>query len=428
MASSSYLPDCWNDDVRMNALFADIRNKNVNPNDWKSKTTFWSGLINDWCYSRKSSSFSIPDLREAFRRGGRTPKCLAAVVQHMKTQDEVMKMSDFLSTVTEPGWIGWTVNTFFKKPLSYTWSMFVSPGQLTDDDELINFECLKNNANEMRTAHSYALKTGKADAVTNIKVLHALYRDLFATEKDLELAVMWLNSQKKLAFLEQSGQKIVKFSTDPNLMEKPRLTQQDVAVVQLHQSKETLKNQIETLENELEKLNETAKQYIRVGNRASAKATLSKKKTIKNSISNKTNALDNIEVMLDRLVESQTNKLIVDAFKVGTTAFKKTGLTLDELDETMDDIHEVIEAQQDIQQALASPFRPYADDTAELEAELNNLLKQEDSDEADYGEPRVPATRLPAKPKIPAFASTQLPSVPSEAFSDSDNEAVQVHA
>ena len=38
----------WGDDARMNALFAPLRNKNVNPESWHSKIQFWLNLVEKW--------------------------------------------------------------------------------------------------------------------------------------------------------------------------------------------------------------------------------------------------------------------------------------------------------------------------------------------------------------------------------------------
>ena len=50
----------WEDDQRMNALFAPVRNKQVNPESWNSKINFWLNLIEKWC---DANEVAMVDLR-----------------------------------------------------------------------------------------------------------------------------------------------------------------------------------------------------------------------------------------------------------------------------------------------------------------------------------------------------------------------------
>ena len=77
------MPDCWKQDDRMNALFADFRNQSVNPQDWGSKYKFWHEIIFKLLHYNKCCIFSISDLNIAFRRNCRIPTCLSTVIQEM---------------------------------------------------------------------------------------------------------------------------------------------------------------------------------------------------------------------------------------------------------------------------------------------------------------------------------------------------------
>lgn len=77
------MPECWEKDDRMNSLFAEFRNRDVNPQDWDSKYRFWRGMISDWCKYKSRCSFSLSDLNKAFKRNGRTPACLSVVLREL---------------------------------------------------------------------------------------------------------------------------------------------------------------------------------------------------------------------------------------------------------------------------------------------------------------------------------------------------------
>lgn len=75
------LPECWLDDVRMNALFAPFRPKSSNPESWDMKMKFWSDMLKLWCRHKKDPIVSAAEARIAFQRKGRTPACLEIVIE-----------------------------------------------------------------------------------------------------------------------------------------------------------------------------------------------------------------------------------------------------------------------------------------------------------------------------------------------------------
>lgn len=77
------LPHCWNDDVRMNALFAPFRLKTANPESWEMKMKFWSDMIRQWCRVKGDPVVSASDAKVAFHRKGRTPACIDIIVEEM---------------------------------------------------------------------------------------------------------------------------------------------------------------------------------------------------------------------------------------------------------------------------------------------------------------------------------------------------------
>nr|CAD7402829.1 unnamed protein product [Timema cristinae] len=76
------LPDCWNDELTMSALFSPIRKATVNPLDKPYKMRFWKPLIEKWCIQNKCN-FTLSDLRKAFERNGKTPACLEEIIHVM---------------------------------------------------------------------------------------------------------------------------------------------------------------------------------------------------------------------------------------------------------------------------------------------------------------------------------------------------------
>lgn len=76
-------PKDWDNEVRMNSLFAPFRKKELNPIDYESKMTFWKNLINSCLYDNGSCVFTIEELERAFIRNDRKPVCIKEVIDNM---------------------------------------------------------------------------------------------------------------------------------------------------------------------------------------------------------------------------------------------------------------------------------------------------------------------------------------------------------
>lgn len=81
--STENLPECWNDDQRMNALFSPLRSRSTNPQDWHSKYSFWTNLIFDSLDRNMQCNFSLTELKQVFKRNGCSPHCLKSVVEEL---------------------------------------------------------------------------------------------------------------------------------------------------------------------------------------------------------------------------------------------------------------------------------------------------------------------------------------------------------
>jgi charged multivesicular body protein 7 len=84
-----------------------------------SKLKFWRDLICKYCLEEKqSSSVSIAELKEVFKRNGTRPYCLETVFEEMTNASEVQTKAEFLlpaaSTLT-----GWALDSLVKRPLRW---------------------------------------------------------------------------------------------------------------------------------------------------------------------------------------------------------------------------------------------------------------------------------------------------------------------
>jgi charged multivesicular body protein 7 len=77
------MPECWNDDMRMDYLFSQFRPHTVNPLGWEAKMKFWTTVLEMWCVENKKPIFTLSSLKKAFQRKGKLPVCLPTVIETM---------------------------------------------------------------------------------------------------------------------------------------------------------------------------------------------------------------------------------------------------------------------------------------------------------------------------------------------------------
>ncbi len=74
----------WQDDQTMAVLFSPFReNRDVNPNSWDRKMSFWTERIQQVCQMKTKAVFYQKELPKFFERKGKVPVGLGVVVKEM---------------------------------------------------------------------------------------------------------------------------------------------------------------------------------------------------------------------------------------------------------------------------------------------------------------------------------------------------------
>lgn len=113
-----FYPVCWQDDERMQNLFAPFRDKSVNPVNYETKMKFWKNLIQEYCMVQGSATITLNELRSAFQRNGKKPYCLETVLEELLAEGAAKLKTQFM----EPpllSWSGWAVHKLVKAPLRW---------------------------------------------------------------------------------------------------------------------------------------------------------------------------------------------------------------------------------------------------------------------------------------------------------------------
>lgn len=75
--------DSVKSDARLNVLYSPFRKKEVNPQDWESKMSYWKDCIDKWCFKCGKCIFTLNKLQSVFVRNGRPAMCLSTVLDNM---------------------------------------------------------------------------------------------------------------------------------------------------------------------------------------------------------------------------------------------------------------------------------------------------------------------------------------------------------
>lgn len=142
--SKSKLPDdfypmCWQDDERMENLFAPFRLKSVNPVNYESKMKFWKNLIKEYCQFRGNPVISLSELRIAFQRRGKRPFCLDVVLAELVAESAVRTKQHYMEAPLL-SWSGWAVHKLVKAPLRWSFDVVKERVIPTSNVEAENIE------------------------------------------------------------------------------------------------------------------------------------------------------------------------------------------------------------------------------------------------------------------------------------------------
>ncbi|XP_018329836.1 charged multivesicular body protein 7 isoform X1 [Agrilus planipennis] len=378
---SEKLPPCWNDETRMNVLFAPFRSRNANPQDWDSKLAFWRNMIELYCKESKCYKFTLPDLLKVFNRNGRSPGCLEVVINEMFKLNEIKSVSEYLEETPSKSWTGWATQVLVKKPIKWTFHTVKNSFVERDKNQEYVHVCSVDIASKI------VLKSLPENCKGKVIDMHHLLEVL---EWPIEKANGLQLVLHKLVCEEKADIKEVGFSEEPekaltlklikiNTKTVKPISDVDVSIHILEENEKILTKNIEKQEAEVNRIREQAKNCLKTGHRQMAKSLLIKKKELEKQLTKKCNALQNVHVLLSKVKDVEDDAEILSSYKLALTSlqntFKKTGLTEDGVADTMLSLGDVLDTHEDIQASLSQPIKE--ENYSELEEELAELLSMD---------------------------------------------------
>lgn len=400
------LPQCWEDDVRMNALFAPFRIKTANPESWNMKMKFWSDMLRQWCRCRKNPVVSAADAKAAFVRKGRTPACLEIVVEEMFRNGDLSPITKYQQILHNgpEGWVKWGARLAFKPAaLAFTAVASLLPArQAIDSDGLptASIDCTQR----------FVLESAVKEQATELLNGYPSDAECIGTIEDLMKASGFQHGRDTfellLGYLVAQGSAVKKGDVvklaQPDKKVVP-VTETDEALVKLKSAEARLEGEVARLSRDVAAATQDARAALQLGNKIAAKNHLRRKHKSETRLQRCTSALENVQHLLIQMREVDHNAAIVDTYRTSSEVMKRgmkdSGLTEDAVHDTMDDLKEVMDSYNEVEKALSATIDDF--DMAELEEELKELMLK----------PAAPGGGTPAKEE--KKEGIKLPSPPN---------------
>ncbi|XP_074525406.1 charged multivesicular body protein 7 isoform X1 [Halichoeres trimaculatus] len=383
----------WDDDERMNFMFSDFKeNREVNTTDWDSKMGFWTALIIKCCRDRGSVCVSLQELNKIFRRKEKSPLGLRTVIQSMAGCGKIQRESEFAANV-DCGWLSWGVGLLLVKPLKWTFSAFLGGSRVPLDESYVIIELVKEKAAELLRA--YRSSEFASSPIVSFQELCTLSSKVCADESTLCMALLQLQRDKQVTVSLHEGEKIVKFCQTSQDRVSP-VSDVDIGIYQLQRSEKLLGERVEKMGLEADKCKEEARLLLREGKKSQALRCLRGRKRVEKRADKLFAQLESIRGILDRIAQSQTDKMVMQAYQTGVAALRLSlkDVTVERAENLVDQIQELCDTQDEVNQTISN-VSGADEDMDELEDELKSLLDESKTDSiCDF--PEVPTKKLPS--------------------------------
>ncbi|XP_068460487.1 charged multivesicular body protein 7 isoform X2 [Clinocottus analis] len=400
----------WDDDERMNFMFSDFNeNRDVNTTDWDSKMDFWTALVVKDCRDRGAVCVSLQELNKTFRRKERSPLGLATVLQSMARCGKIQRESEFAANV-DCGWLSWGVGMLLVKPLKWTFSTLLGSNRVPLEEPFVVIELVKEKAAALLKVYSSSEFASRS--ILSFPELCTLSSDVCADESTLCMALLQLQRDKQVTVALHEGEKIVKFCQAGKDNVSP-VSDVDMGIYQLQRSEKLLGERVEKLGLEADKCKEEARTLLREGKKSQALRCLRGRKRVEKRIDGLFAKLESIRGILDRIAQSQTDKMVMHAYQAGVSALKLSlkDVTVERAESLVDQIQELCDTQDEVNKTLSSGVTSADEDIDELEEELKSLLDESKPDSiSSYPEVPTNGLQIPGEPSLPDFPQKKMTS------------------
>lgn len=390
------MPPDWADDQRMNFLFQPFKLREANPLSYDAKLSFWKELICRFLqFEAETNSenprltVTIDDLQRMFKRNGKTPQCLAIVIESLLRNGALVLANDMHRRLHEQvsrkkaGWASWSYQVMVGLPLRMAadkvQSMIVKKPQGSDIVYAIA-DNVKHWALQLisRVWTQSSSSDGSTDSTSGLVLSKEEVFQLFkrVDSHDVELLLLWLEAENLVVSIKSDDAQIYKFAhSKSSKAEHP--TEVELGIWRLKKSRFYIAGLLENFQREINTLNSSIRQHVREKNKQHALMLLKKRKNLEKKYDVNSKHLLQLDDVLDEIYHSETSHMVLQAYQSGTKALKSlhTPMTVRQAHGTMDELHDAVEISKEVTDVISSSgLTDVLTDDEDLERELNELL------------------------------------------------------
>ncbi|XP_038868730.1 charged multivesicular body protein 7 isoform X3 [Salvelinus namaycush] len=363
MSTEVALPPEWEDDERMDFLFSDFKESR------DVSTTDWDSKMDFWTSLIlkicRSRGTVYVNLQELNKIFQRKGimPLGLATVIQCMARCGKIQRESEFAANVDCGWVSWGVGLLLVKPLKWTFSTLLGSSGVTLKELFVVIELVKEKAAELLGV--YRSSPVANHSLLSFQELRTLSSHVCVDESTLCMALLQLQREKQVTVSLHGGEKALR--------------------------------------------------------------CLRSRKRVEKKADHLYAQLENVKEILDKIANSQTDKLVIQAYQAGVSALRLSlkDVTVEGAESLVDQIQELCDTPDEVNQILAGGALNSTDaDTDGLEDELRFLLENSSLDEPSTL-PEVPSHPLTPVRESGSFCDdllSALPSVPQSHFNITDDE------
>lgn len=360
------------------------------------------------------------DISQWFRRKGRLPKCLGEVLSQLVKSKVLQEKEDFVFWLKDKiskqnaNWTAWGYQVLVSSPVRKLTRAVISKVQReeTSQPSYIMLELIQSLANStLEKLRGKTVTPGIGHNSLLFSQIELCGKLAHLLRCDFEILLMYMESERMLHRIEHKNDTLYKFKDIASLKsDLEPITDAEKGAWELSRMKHHLEDYSATLQSQVAGVTASIKEQLLQKNRLQAKRYLRKRKLLDKKLQNVELHLNRLESILDEIYSANTNQMVLQAYQQGTAALKQMNslMPADVVEKTMDDLASAVSDSKELSDALLED-QP-ADDSADLEQELDQLLKDDENidnlllqlNEVTVSKDELPSNPLGSAKQVPA--------------------------
>lgn len=410
---------------RSGTLFAPFRSRSANPDGFDSKMKMWISAIEEWSIINKKLTLSLKDIHQIFvsDAGIRPDKeCIRLVFSEMKRRSRLLPLNTLKATkfwsaarsqplidslIDPKGWLGWGVKNFVYNPASWALSALTTSDEqcysdltdmsITDTMKFVSQKSLQKLSQDL---YEELVRISKAEKQTCFEWQHLLELvipivntiiDAIDSKELLEMLdilIEYLAHSKRLAIQTDNDSKLIKISTpEDSNDEDVSITKKDIAMARLLRAKEILTADADKYHSQAMKAKQSALECYTKKEIAKAKSLLRSHKRLLSCAEQKEAQLTNVEIMLEQLENTNSNMIILQAYKDGADALRIANTNLENNTSILEDVYDATAEARHLNEEMNQMLKDisymsqgvHSASKSELEAELADIVANDNA-------------------------------------------------